>query len=90
MTDLGTSRTLMARSRIAVSLDKKTLKRLDDCVRTHVFASRSAAIEQALAEKLSKVDRRRLARECAKLDPKEERKFAEEGIDRDVSRWPAY
>ena len=55
-------------------------------MRKHLFASRSAAIEQALAEKLTKVDRRRLARECAKLDPKAERKLAEEGLDVDVSR----
>ena len=84
------TRTPMSRSHISSSLDKKILRRLDSCVRKHLFASRSAAIEQALAEKLTKVDRRRLARECAKLDPKAERKLAEEGLDVDVSRWPAY
>ena len=32
----------------------------------------------------------RLARECAKLDPIEERALAEEGISEDLRRWPDY
>ncbi len=31
-------------------------------------------------EKLARVNRSRLARECAKLDPKDEKAFAEEGL----------
>ena len=35
---------------------------------------------KAVREKLARVDRSRLARECAKLDPKFERALAEEGL----------
>lgn len=32
----------------------------------------------------------RLAEECAKLDPDEERTIAEEGLEGDVEGWPGY
>jgi len=34
--------------------------------------------------------RRRLARECAKADPREEQALAEEGLRRDAAKWPKY
>lgn len=42
-------------------------------------------IEAAVAEKLARVKRRRLANECAQLDPAEERALAEEGLGADAS-----
>ena len=39
-------------------------------------------------EKLTHVERERLARECAKLDPEFEKAMAEEGIAEDASAWP--
>lgn len=38
--------------------------------------------------RLSRVDR--LAEECAKLDPADERAMAEEGLAADAAEWPEY
>jgi len=51
---------------------------------------RPHAIQQAVEEKLERVGRSRLARECAKLDSRLEKALAEEGLSEDVSKWPAY
>jgi metal-responsive CopG/Arc/MetJ family transcriptional regulator len=80
----------MARSKVAVSLDEGTLRRLDELVRRAVFPNRSRAIQSALEEKLERVERSRLARECAKLDPAFEKALAEEGMSEDLSQWPEY
>lgn len=53
-----------------------------------VYSNRSRAIEEALEEKLSRMERRRLAEECARLDPDEERALAEEGLQ--DAAWPGY
>jgi len=78
------------RSKVAITLDETVLGRLDELVRHSVFPNRSRAIEIALEEKLDRLERRRLARECAKLDPEHERALAEEGVSEDLSGWPEY
>ncbi len=78
----------MPKSKIAISLEEETLRRVDRLVKNHVFPSRSKAIEEALTDKLERLDRRRLARECALLDPQEERALAEEGLS--GASWPEY
>ena len=80
----------MAKSKIAISLDENTLERLDRLVKEDLFPNRSQAIQAAVEEKLARQKRSRLARECAKLDPKFERALAEEGLSRDLSEWPEY
>jgi len=80
----------MPRSKIAVSLDEGTLRRLDQLVRRAVFPNRSRAIQAALDEKLERIERGRLARECAKLDPAHEKALAEEGMSEDLAQWPEY
>jgi Arc/MetJ-type ribon-helix-helix transcriptional regulator len=80
----------MARSKIAISLDERALEEVDRLVRQGVFASRSQAIEAAVEEKLERMQRTRLALECAKLDPAFEQALAEEGISRDLASWPEY
>lgn len=45
------------------------LQRLDRVVDSGLFPNRSQAIEAAVMEKLERLARRRLAGECAKLDP---------------------
>jgi metal-responsive CopG/Arc/MetJ family transcriptional regulator len=80
----------MARAKVAVSLDSETLRRLDSLVRRKVFPSRSQAIQEALEEKLARLERVRLARECAKLDPRQEKALAEEGISEELGAWPPY
>jgi len=80
----------MARAKVAISLDENTLNRLDRLVRAHQFPSRSRAIQEAVEEKISRLDRSRLARECAKLDPAIEKALAEEGLSDDLAKWPEY
>jgi metal-responsive CopG/Arc/MetJ family transcriptional regulator len=58
----------MATTKIAVTLDDKTVDRLDHLVKDRVFPNRSKAIQEAFQEKLERLERGRLARECAKLE----------------------
>jgi len=78
------------RSKVAISLDESTLERLDKLVERAVFSNRSQAIQEAVEEKLARMERSRLARECAKLDPTFERALAEEGMSEDATEWPEY
>ena len=55
-----------------------------------VFPNRSRAVEVAVADNLARLERTRLARECAKLDPSYERSLAEEGLSADLLEWPEY
>jgi metal-responsive CopG/Arc/MetJ family transcriptional regulator len=80
----------MGTAKIAISLDEALLDRLDSLVRKKVFANRSRAIHEAVEEKLQRLDRSRLARECAKLDPTFEKALAEEGVSGDLGEWPEY
>ncbi len=80
----------MATAKIAISVDQKTLKKLDRLVKSKVFPSRSRAFQRAIEEKLEKMDRSRLAKECAKMDPKYEQALADEGLGSDIGEWPEY
>ncbi len=80
----------MATVKVAITIEDDLLKRVDSLVGRRVFANRSKAIANAVREKLDRFDRTRLARECAKLDPKEERALADEGLARDLEEWPEY
>jgi metal-responsive CopG/Arc/MetJ family transcriptional regulator len=80
----------MPRSKIAISLDASLVERLDTLVARAAFSNRSQAIQTAVEEKLARLDRGRLARECAKLDPVLEKMLAEEGLSEDVATWPEY
>ena len=80
----------MGRSKVAISLEESTLNRLDKLVQKHVFPSRSQAIEEAVAEKLARLERSRLAQECANLDPAFEKALAEEGLSEGLAEWPEY
>ena len=80
----------MPKAKIAISIDENALGRVDELVRERVFENRSRAIEDAVVEKLDRLDKTRLALECAKLDPARERALAEEGLSEEVSGWPEY
>ena len=80
----------MGKSKVAISLDESTLDRLDKLVQKQVFPNRSQAIQEAVAEKLARLERSRLAQECAKLDPVFEKALAEEGLSEDLAEWPEY
>jgi Arc/MetJ-type ribon-helix-helix transcriptional regulator len=80
----------MSKMKIAVTLESALVAELDALVEQRRFPNRSQALESALAEKLERLGRVRLARECAKLDPAEERGLADEGLAHDARTWPAY
>lgn len=80
----------MAASKIAITLEQNMLKRLDLLVKSNFFPNRSKAIQEAVAEKLTRIEKSRLAQECAKLDPNFEQSLAEEGFTSELEEWPEY
>jgi len=80
----------MTASKIAITIDDNTLKQLDSMVKSKLFPSRSRAIQEAIAEKLTRLEKRRLAQECSKLDPKFEQSLADEGLSSELEEWPPY
>jgi metal-responsive CopG/Arc/MetJ family transcriptional regulator len=80
----------MSKTKIAITLEQQTLNRLDRLVENRVFPNRSQAIQEAVEEKIVRLERTRLARECAKLDPSYEQALAEEGFSEELSQWPEY
>ena len=80
----------MAASKIAITIDDRMLKQLDMLVKSKYFPNRSKAIQEAVAEKLMRLAKSRLAQECAKLDPVFEQSIAEEGFSAEMEEWPEY
>lgn len=80
----------MPKTKVAVTLDADVVGRVDALVVRRRFRNRSQAIETAIVEKLERLARTRLARECAKLDPKEEKALADEGLAGELESWPEY
>lgn len=80
----------MGKAKIAITLDERTLGRIDRLVRLKVYPNRSRAIAQAVEETLERMDRSRLARETAKLDPAFEKAMAEEGMTEELKGWPEH
>jgi metal-responsive CopG/Arc/MetJ family transcriptional regulator len=80
----------MGSAKVAITIDNDTLQRLDRLVEEHVFPNRSKAIQEAVQDKIKRLEKSRLARECAKLDPSYEQALADEGISEDVNEWPEY
>jgi len=80
----------MAASKIAITIDDKLLKQIDILVKSKHFPNRSKAIQDAVAEKLARLEKSRLAQECAKLDLGFEQSLAEEGFSAEMEEWPEY
>ena len=80
----------MSATKVAISLDESLLQRLDRLVKSRSFRSRSQVVQQAVSEKISRMDNRALARECAKLDRKSEQALADEGLSTEMAAWPKY
>lgn len=76
--------------KVTVSINADILRQLDRLVSEKVFPSRSRAIQEAVSEKISRIDRHRLRRELAKLDTAEEKAMADEGLAFEVEEWPPY
>jgi Arc/MetJ-type ribon-helix-helix transcriptional regulator len=57
-------------AKITITLEAGIMKKLDRMIGRKVFPNRSKAIQKAVKQKLSRMDKDRLARDCAKLDAK--------------------
>jgi metal-responsive CopG/Arc/MetJ family transcriptional regulator len=73
-----------------LGIDDNLLKQIDLMVKSRVFPNRSKAIQEAVADKLKRFERTRLAQECAKLEPDYEQNMAEEGFSMEIDEWPEY
>lgn len=80
----------MGVAKVALTMEAELVEQVDRLVREQVYPNRSRAIQDAVADKLRRLNRGRLARECAKLDPTFEQALAEEGIGSDSAQWPEY
>ena len=80
----------MPKQKVAVTIEKDLIVKLDRLVSEGKFASRSSAVEDAVIERMIKVEKSRLAEESAKLDPAYEQALADEGLLGDLSEWPEY
>ncbi len=80
----------MSTAKVAITLDENLLKRLDRLVKNRMFENRSRAIQEAVSEKLTRLERSRLAKECSKLDRRFEQTMAEEGLSVEAGEWPEY
>ena len=80
----------MGKTKIAITLDEQYIDQLDAFVSKNVFQNRSQAIQESVKEKLDRIKRTRLAKECTKLDPNYEQAMADEGLSEDLNQWPEY
>jgi len=83
-------RSIMPTAKIAVTVDRELLARLDRLVQERRFANRSQAVQAAIRDQLERLDQNRLARECAKLDRVAEQRLADDGLGVDATQWPEY
>ncbi|MEK7854918.1 MAG: ribbon-helix-helix domain-containing protein [Acidobacteriota bacterium] len=77
-------------AKVTISIESALLTKVDRLVKERVFSNRSQAVQAAVEEKLSRMDKNRLARECAKLDRAEERSLADKGLASEADEWPEY
>jgi len=80
----------MAAAKVAITIDEELLRRIDRLVEMRKFPNRSRAIQEAVRDKLERLERGRLARECAKLDRAFEQRMADEGLAGDLEEWPEF
>ena len=80
----------MPKTKVALTLDAELLAHVDELVAKQRFRNRSQAIESALADKIHRLARTRLARESAKLNPQEEKRLADEDLADVLDSWPEY
>jgi metal-responsive CopG/Arc/MetJ family transcriptional regulator len=76
--------------KIAVTIDQDLLTRLDRLVAEQQLPSRSRVVGEAVRDKLARMEKTRLARECAKLDKLAKQALGEEGMPWDLVQWPEY
>jgi len=77
-------------AKVTVSIESNLLKKIDRLVKAKVFPNRSKAIQDAVIEKIERIDHNRLLRECAKLDAEDEQSMADEGLALEIAEWQPY
>jgi Arc/MetJ-type ribon-helix-helix transcriptional regulator len=80
----------MPAAKVAITIEEQLLKRIDRLVAQKKFPNRSRAIQEAVRDKLDRIESGRLARECAKLNRSTEPKMADEGLAEDLEEWPEF
>ena len=80
----------MKKTKIAITIDEQFVEDIDRLVNERVFQNCSQAIQEAVEDKLKRLKRTRLAKECTKLNTAFEKTMAEEGLTEDVNQWPEY
>jgi metal-responsive CopG/Arc/MetJ family transcriptional regulator len=80
----------MSVAKVTISIESGLLNKVDYLVKERVYSNRSQAIQSAVAEKISKLESNRLARECAKLDKAEEQSLADLGLANEAEEWLEY
>jgi Arc/MetJ-type ribon-helix-helix transcriptional regulator len=80
----------MPKTKVALTLESHLIEQVDELVERKRFRNRSQAVESALADKLQRLARTRLARESARLNPREEKRLADEGLIDALESWPEY
>jgi metal-responsive CopG/Arc/MetJ family transcriptional regulator len=80
----------MPKTKVALTLESSLLEQVDELVERKRFRNRSQAVETALADKLHRLAKTRLARESGKLNPREEKRLADEGLAAELQTWPEY
>jgi Arc/MetJ-type ribon-helix-helix transcriptional regulator len=83
-------RRIAGTTKVVFTIDQSVLLQLDCLVKRKGFPSRSKAIQEAIRDKLARANHARLAAECAKLNPRVEQAFAEEGMATELAAWPKY
>ena len=79
----------MPAAKVAISIDRELLREIDRRVSAGQYASRSYAIQMAVAQLLEgERGKQHLLRELAKLDVAEEQALADEGLV--AEQWPKY
>jgi len=77
----------VAMTKIAVTVERETLREIDGLVRAGRYANRSRAVQEALREQVARVQRSRLVHELSKIDPAEEKAMAGESFRAESRSW---
>jgi len=80
----------MSTAKIAITLEKEIVAQIDRWAREGKYPSRSKAIQEAVKERMVRWRKTRLLEEATKLNPREEKALAEEGLLTENEAWPAY
>jgi Arc/MetJ-type ribon-helix-helix transcriptional regulator len=81
---------VMGVAKVTVSIEAEIIKKVDRLVKEKVFRNRSQAVQTAVDEKLTRLEKNRLTIECSKLSKDEERAFADLGLAAEIEEWPEY